>query len=216
MQSSHACQTRDEVIRIIYHDLDRAMKRPEGAEEDEKKSFICNQDVIPIWTARRINALFNSGGERSARELNQIRKEIIVILSIIVWIGAEQYLEDCVDDHFERSDPPRDSDLPLRNHQIQFLGGSTAQKGLFLHAQYLFIPIIIDVPIKQKTQVVPRRYRLPFQTIERRLFTGGYGEVDKVTIAQSYLRLKHEGNLLVPTVRGLSCVTIVDTNRSSA
>jgi len=210
MLSPNTCETTEEVIKAVYKDLNNAMKCPEN---DEKKSFICNQDVRLIWTTRRISVLFNSDRERSARDLKWIEKNIIIILSILIWIGAEQHLEECVHDHFGRNDPPTDMDLPLlRDRQLQFLHG-TAHKGRFFDAQYLFFPIIIDVPIKQKTQVIPQKYRLPFETIERCVSIGGYGEVDKVTISQSYLRLKHEGDLLVPTVR-LIRMTSTATNRS--
>lgn len=197
-------ETETKVIESIYDDLKKAMKSPDVSGN---KTFICKQDARLTWSTKRLEALF----PRHIAGLERLQKNAVIILSVIVWIHAETHLAEFVDDFFNRLDSPTDIDLPFRRRQLQFLA-APAHKDHFLETQYRFLPVIIDVSVEQRTQIIPPLYRLPFESVERDVFMGGYGTVDKVTISECYLRLKHEGNILVPNVRRHSSYITLDAN----
>jgi hypothetical protein len=165
----------------IHTALQARMKR----NDEPSKEFICLKDIKDVWSDKTQIAAILHRDSWTPSELHRIQADFIKILSILIWISAF----DCLN-HFRanifKEFRTTDSNLPLGDEQLSFL--NPAQKGLFLEQQFRFIPETIEENRTQRTLVVDPRRRLPFESVEKDVGVGGYGNVYRVRISLGYLR----------------------------
>jgi hypothetical protein len=163
-----------------------ALKERMKWKEKSSKAFICIEDIKSVWSDEpRILAALPSISPGLCQD---IRAYFIRILSILIWIGADNGLDNFYEEFINVSNDRRltDSHLPLEEGGLAFLSRDRAHR--FYGEQFRFIPVIIEDNPNQKTQIVHERYRLPFEWVQKDVGVGGYGKVDRVGISPGYLK----------------------------
>jgi hypothetical protein len=178
------------LMDTIYNEIGAKIKR----HEEDDKCFITYEDSRTIWpvseaSRQRIQTLLEIK-ESSADLLDTIQKRMILILSILIRIWAKETLLRFTTAFFpENSNQPHltDDDLPLPLHKIHFIQ-NPARRKQFHDVQYQFLPALIMLSDKQKPQMVDPLIRLPFESWEEDVGSGGYGNVARAGIASRCLR----------------------------
>ncbi|GIK06666.1 hypothetical protein Aspvir_002316 [Aspergillus viridinutans] len=162
----------------IIHDLNSITKCP----EDLNRCFICKHDLEKLWQDKeRIRRLLPDSTKAAVIAL--VQREMFVILSVLVLIGAIWQDSDILKKLLKDDDTPRykDDDIPLSLDRIaEFL--DPPHDGLFHEKQFRFCPFIVDCHQTQQVHDVPQNWRLPFDK-EEELGLGSFGQVDLVKIA---------------------------------
>jgi hypothetical protein len=178
------------LMHTIYNEIGAKFKR----HEKEDKCFITYEDIRTIWpvseaSRQRIQTMLEIK-ESSADLLDTIQNRMILILSILIRIWAKETLLRFTTAFFPgNSNQPHltDDDLPLALHKIHFIK-NPARRKQFHNVQYQFLPTVIMLSEKHKPQVVDPLIRLPFESWEDDIGSGGYGDVARVGIASRCLR----------------------------
>ena len=173
---------REVILRYIADQLHRRMRR----SQDPGKAFICDDDVDRIWSnGNGINGLLNSWPDD---KIEQIRKDFVKILSILVLIGAGALLNDYCESYLDNPEFT-DYKLPFGEEKLlNFL--DKGRSPLFLEQQYKFLPAVIKENCHQE---IPPHSRLPFES-ENESARGGFGTIDEVSVAPGCLRSSHSTN----------------------
>jgi hypothetical protein len=186
-----------QVIKRILDEIQSAMKLPEKRE----KAYICNQDLERIWSDKsRISTLLQTS-YLSQGQINFVQKQMIIILSTLVFIGAT----DCLFSFGSRFFHPltgqaffTDADFPFEEKKLSFLDPEPALQPHFCDNVFRFKPVLIELETHQTTQKVHPKERLPFEIRLKGVGAGGYGKVDCVGISPNYIKL--ESGFLAPHV----------------
>ena len=130
-------QIRDSLASSI---ICKSKETPDGPQ-DISNHFICHSAVTNAWkeTKAVYDALYPA--ILSAKVEECIRDNLLVWLSILVYIQEDTYL-DQFSDHFLTGDNKlsrTDEELPLKDHEIPHF--SPFSRRAFLQEQYLFNPV---------------------------------------------------------------------------
>ncbi|KUJ15960.1 kinase-like protein [Mollisia scopiformis] len=184
-----------ELIQEILEELDSVMKmkRP----DKPAKAYACHDDLKIIWKRKRIKALIGPSNPSDA-QVDFIQKNMIIILSTLVWIGASKCLTQFRSRFFEpiASCEARftDKQMPcFDKDKLYFLDSEPALKGRFHENHFHFCPVKINIENRQTTQEIDPNEKLPFERIEKGVGSGGFGKVDKVAISPKYYYHKKAG-----------------------
>jgi hypothetical protein len=167
---------------VIFEELKERMKW----KEKGSKAFISIEDIKSVWSDEsRIIAVLPSTSPQVCRF---IRECLIKILSILIWIGAHDDLDNFYEKFINVPVDQRRTDinLPLEEGELKFLSPDRAHQ--FYAIQFGFIPEVIEDNPNQKTQIVHESHRLPFESVQKDVGVGGYGKVDRVGISPGYLK----------------------------
>ena len=119
----------------------RSSEFPE-ANGGKDKQYICWHDISPFWTTNNILGVLQ-GQALTGSELSYLKERLLKVLSILVYIKADDCLDNFrilfFDDHtrVELSD----SDLPLATPDLLPQLNTNELKSKFLRHQYLFNPV---------------------------------------------------------------------------
>ncbi|KAF7169103.1 hypothetical protein CNMCM5623_001911 [Aspergillus felis] len=146
----------------IIHDLNSITKRP----EDLNRCFICKHDLEKLWQDKeRIRRILPDSTKSAVIAL--VQRELFVILSILVLIGAISQDSDILKKLLKDGNTLRykDDNIPLSLDQIaEFL--DPPHESLFHEKQFRFCPFIVDCHRTQQVHDVPQNWRLPFDKEE--------------------------------------------------
>jgi hypothetical protein len=178
-----------QVMRRVLDEMQSAMKLPEKPE----KAYICNHDLERIWSDKsRISTLLQTSS-LSQGQINFVQKQMIIILSTLVFIGAT----DCLFSFGSRFFHPltgqaffTDADFPFGEEKLGFLDPEPALQPHFCDNVFRFKPVLIELETPQTTQKVHPKERLPFESRLKGVGAGGYGKVDCVGISPNYIKLE--------------------------
>lgn len=173
---------REVTLRNIADQLHGCMRR----SQDPGKAFICDGDVDRIWSnGNGIKGLLNGWPDD---KIEQIRKDFVKILSILVLVGADALLNIYCESYLHNPEFT-DYKLPFGKEKLlNFL--DEGRSPLFLEQQYKFLPAVIK---ENCHQVIPLHFRLPFE-YENEIARGGFGTIDEVSVAPGCLRSSHSTN----------------------
>jgi hypothetical protein len=164
------------------------------------KAYICDFDLNRIWSdQRRISAVLQPDNF-SQLDLDIIQEQLILILSTLVYMGATLCLTSFRSRFFDPiSGKPRvtDKSFPFEKHQLDFFDpeSESALQQHFYDNQFRFKPVVIRVRRRQKAQEIKNiNERLPFENRVKSVGSGGYGQVDCVSISPSYIRMADGGS----------------------
>jgi len=178
-----------QVTKRILVEIQSAMKLPEKRE----KAYICKHDLERIWSDQsRISTLLQTSS-LSQGQINFVQKQMIIILSTLVFIGAT----DCLFSFGSRFFHPltgqaffTDADFPFEKEKLSFLDSEPALQPHFCDDVFRFKPVLIELENHQTTQKVLPKERLPFESRLKGVGAGGYGKVDCVGISPNYIKLE--------------------------
>ncbi|OJJ77542.1 hypothetical protein ASPBRDRAFT_25201 [Aspergillus brasiliensis CBS 101740] len=173
------------VSQDIKDDLEKHTKQRRSFHN----RFVSRDDLSKIWQkGDRIRKVLYTES-LTPEEVSSIQDKFTAILSTLVSIDATRCLA-----YFRSlflTSSITDGDLPLEREQIEsFLPNQSELVSQFDGAQCEFCPTVISCTTP--LQRVPSKSRLPFEKPPERLGTGGFGEVDLVTIAPRYWRMDNQ------------------------
>lgn len=175
------------MMKQILDQINLAMKRPEKPE----KSFICSEDLKRIWADRSAISTLLHPDKLSPDQIDSIQSRMIIILSILISIGAKEFLTNFHNIFFDHQlGVPlwTDDDIPFPMDQLTFFDRGSALSQLFYTRQFRFKPVVIYITRKQRTQLIENHMeRLPFVYRETDIGEGSYGRVDHVEIPPRYI-----------------------------
>jgi hypothetical protein len=173
-------------------------------KEEASSAYICLADLKACWERdwSRIRHLINPENLTDAR-ISMIKEKMMVIVSILILIGADQCLSEFGSRFFvDGATEPKliDDHLPLDSDRIDFFPGEPERMEQFWEKQYKFVPQVIKVFTEvQKTQEIDHRLRLPFENIISKYGQGAFSQVDLVTVSRGYLEFIEQDRKLVNT-----------------
>jgi hypothetical protein len=147
MPSHSTAEARSIVLRSrIQEDLARHVVKP-GSIGD---AYIRLQDVERAWSGHETIQQALYPADLSDAEVDLIRDQLLIFLSILVYIDAHEFLADFrknILDVFDANGDHRysNSNLPLQESDVPVVGNFVRQKR-FLDEQYLFIPVGLYSP----------------------------------------------------------------------
>jgi hypothetical protein len=111
--------------------------------DDPSREYICKRGIRDSWSRETIRCALYSA-QLSNEELEVVFKDLLGILSIMVSIRAEDY----VDENFRSLFLPlnngrlkhNDEELPMTQEKLSFIGEPRIEK-LFLQEQFVFTPV---------------------------------------------------------------------------
>jgi hypothetical protein len=103
-------------------------------------AYIRSQDVERAWSGHETieHALYPT--VLTGSEVDIIRKQLLIFLSILVYIEAHDFLNDFRPNIFDALDKYSNCKLPLKDKDVPALGSFVLRKR-FLDEQHLFIPV---------------------------------------------------------------------------
>jgi hypothetical protein len=174
-----------DVTKDLLNEFEKITHQP----DDLSKSFICYYDLQKVWANKgRISTLLRPDDVTDI--LDKIQQSMYIILSILVFIGADKCLEQFRARLFQRNckDPLlTDAALPLEENNVHFLKEQPALKRRFLEQQHMFNPITIHC--RYELQEFNPFQRLPLVPVtEGLLGQGAFGDVERIGIAARYFK----------------------------
>ncbi|GKZ19834.1 hypothetical protein AbraCBS73388_004895 [Aspergillus brasiliensis] len=151
--------------------------------------FVSRDDLSKIWQkGDRIRKVLYTES-LTPGEVDTIQDNFTAILSTLVSIDATRCLANFRSLFLTGS--INDENLPLEREQIEsFLPEQSELVSQFDGAQCEYCPTVISCTTP--LQRVPPKSRLPFEGPPEKLGTGGFGEVDLVTIAPGYWEMDNK------------------------
>ncbi|KAF7163793.1 hypothetical protein CNMCM6106_000556 [Aspergillus hiratsukae] len=178
---------RTSMFRRTTAEIISDLKSITKLSDEPARSFICKHDLEKLWQDKeRIRRLLPAATKDSVIAL--VQKELFVILSILVLIGAISQHSDILEKLLRDDHTPRykDDQIPLSLGRIaEFL--EPPHESLFHEKQYLFCPFIIDCNQVDQVRDVKPDLRLPFEK-QAELGLGSFGQVDLIKIAPRCFR----------------------------
>ncbi|TLD24525.1 kinase-like protein [Venturia nashicola] len=176
-------------IGHITQALKDCMKR----SKKDHKCFIIYNDIKAIWTIQRISTVLWPDTPDLAT-VQYVQNNMIMMLSCLIWIRSTSWLHELLGrlwDEAKKQYLLVDDKIPVDKEKLLFLPDDA--KDAFYKDQYIFKPLVIQLSSLQRTQSVSAEWRLPFESTEKNVGSGGYGVVDKVVIPPGYIK-NEEGN----------------------
>ena len=168
--------------RQVYDGFEHAMKR----QDAKALTYICREDVKAAWPGKDFISKVIPA-DLSSLEKDHIWQKSIVVLSILIYIGADTILERFRTYFLGPEMNSRCDDcLPFRGPQLDFIEDVVRRRD-FEDRQYVFLPQEIRESAHQVTQVIDPKIRLPLEEVKEDTFIGGYGDVNEVIISRAYL-----------------------------
>lgn len=156
--------------------------------DDERRAFICQDDIDAIWTTDRLRKLSNG---LDWNDIPLVHDKFRKILSILIFIHFEEW-ED-----FKRiflnhttingARDRTDSHLPFNSHSRLFDNHANRD---FLQKQYIFIPVVLVKETRHSGNHAieyGEQYRMPFIKSEF-IGDGATGTVFKELVAKNYFQ----------------------------
>jgi hypothetical protein len=176
-------------ISKIFDEIDDKIQQ-RNLEGKLERAFICYSELQDIWhDQQRIVTVLPT--MHDAHQLDFIQSKMIIILSILVYIGAHKEFQNLFPAGTANLQEPYldDSKLPFEMEQLSFIRSESAaaHRRAFDSWQFLFIPVTIKETKSHSTQVVQPKMRLPFLWKEENIGEGGFGEVSLIEIPRDYL-----------------------------
>ncbi|KAF1846866.1 kinase-like protein [Cucurbitaria berberidis CBS 394.84] len=165
-------------------------------------AYIRYQDIRQAWSGHDTIQHALHPVRLSPADIDSIRDRLLEYLSILVYIGADEFLDNCRDYFFDVQGNVLhdDSKLPVKEQQVPPVG-SFHLRQRFFSDQFLFKPeTLVESSIIKN---IDSQRRLPFEFISRDVFAGAYGKVDKMGISPFYLNTV-DGNQN-PHVKFVAC-----------
>jgi hypothetical protein len=190
MSQAYSSQNDDpEAVEVakIYNQIQEKIQQRRGQHGVSERVFISSSELKEIWYDwMRINTVLPAISR--AEQLQYIQKEMIIILSILIYRGAQQEFLHLIDTKGGKPTDSKlnDSSLPLEIDQITFFQSpsASAYRRSFYDDQFIFLPVEIK---ENEYQVIPPRRRLPFVWKEENIGEGGFGEVSLIEVPSGYL-----------------------------
>jgi hypothetical protein len=187
---SHA---RDELIQTIQKEIDEKFQERGKRDGKPNRAFICFSELQDIWGDQsRISSVIP--GLQDGRKVRYIQEKMIIILSILIYIGAVNEFNNLFQSEGNDVERPilTDADLPLNSNQMQSFirthgHASYPRRSAFFTEQYLFIPEHIPDHRSRSIMEVPQEKRLPFIWKKEIIGEGGFGEVSLIEVPKGYL-----------------------------
>lgn len=193
----HEEKTKQKAKNQLIADFDQITKQKDVPSCD----YICLQDLRACWEGHWSQILQLINLEDCIQErISLIKEKMLIILSVLVTIGADHCLSEFGSRFFvEGSAGPKltDDNLPLEPRQINFFPDEPECVEQFSKKQYKFIPQVIQVFAEAQTQVIYSQLRLPFESIISEYGSGGFSQVDLVTVSRGYFEYIEQDNRLV-------------------
>ncbi|KAL8796007.1 MAG: hypothetical protein Q9195_001583 [Heterodermia aff. obscurata] len=165
--------------------IQKALLRKMHHFQDPSKMFIGDSELRAVWQDYTLSTIFPAEAF-TLEQWQQIRKDYLKVLSILIWINwtplAEQF-DDVFFKHPDRGDaylPFSIEDLfSIEKHSVAFEGSGL----MFFQFQYAFLPVVIHQSEKMFVRNLEPMERLPFIDAAHELGSGGFGHITKVVIA---------------------------------
>lgn len=174
-------------IDTIRGDIFDALK--DGMVGKRGEDIILPEVVREIWAQNHHRKFYmNQIWYDTKWDRNNFMEEMIQIMSILIRINFHDWerFGAIFIDHRDR----RDQNLPFDLKRLQeegFLG--RLEGALFHETQFAFCPVLI--PEQEDEFILDREKRLPWIDEPRFVEKGGYGEVNKRTVAKGFLRFQN-------------------------
>ena len=130
----------------IQEHLSRHVQNPDRLAE----SYIRYEDIKQAWSGKDTIPLVLFPAALSATEIESIQSKLLRFLSILVYLGAYDYLND-FRKNFLKSNGDLvydDTKLPIKDREVPPIGNFLIRQR-FLYEQYLFTPVCVSVPVFQ-------------------------------------------------------------------
>ena len=167
----------------IFTALGNGMVGKKGEE------IILPEVVEKIWKQNHHRKFYiNQSWYKSEWDRNNFMDEMIQIMSILIRISFDQWSK--FGEKFVHHGDRRDCNLPFALETLQekgFLGVSLGE--LFYEKQFAFCPV--PIPEQEDQFILDREKRLPWIDEPKFVEKGGYGEVNKRTVAKGFLRFQN-------------------------
>jgi hypothetical protein len=122
----------------IQEHLARHLKNKDSPAE----AYILYDDIQQAWSGRDTIQLVLAPAVLLPAEVDMIRERLLRFLSILVWLGAHEFLNDFRTNllHADGRLKYNDSVLPFKDAEVPPIGGFVIRQR-FLNEQYIFIPV---------------------------------------------------------------------------
>ncbi|CAO2655109.1 Nn.00g101730.m01.CDS01 [Neocucurbitaria sp. VM-36] len=191
----------------IQEDLAQVIRNSESIAD----AYVRYQDIQLAWSGPDTIQDALRPASLSPGDVKLIRGHLLRYLSILVYIGAEEFLNTFRNHFFDAKGSllHDDSELPVKDQHVPSVG-SFHLRQRFFSDQFLFTPeeLIESSIIKP----IDNQRRLPFEFISRNVFAGAYGKVDKMGISPFSLTTR-DGNQN-PHVKFVACKRFHASNSS--
>ncbi|KAH4187536.1 hypothetical protein HBI56_091020 [Parastagonospora nodorum] len=150
-------------------------------------AYIRYEDILHAWSGRTTIQKVLFRVELSQADIDTIHRRLLRFLSILVYVGANDFLSGPRSNFFHPNGEPvyEDKRFPVHNNDRDVLPiESLTIRTRFLNDQYIFFPEYVHE--SSQIRMIDVRLRLPFQEIVRNTASGAYGTVDKVGISPNY------------------------------
>ena len=153
--------------------------------QDPSKMFISDSELRAVWQEYLLSTIFPAQ-RWTPEQWQQIRKDYLKVLSILIWIDWTPIAENFRAVFFMHPDRS-DANLPFSMDKLSFLTGSALA---FFQSQFAFLPIIIQEKDEMYVHELKPFERLPFTGEACEFASGGFGLITKVVIAPRCLLSK--------------------------